>query len=179
MTECSRKVELKQLTGCFYQQRDQPGVFQAVEADLVPEPQLSLLNHDSHMTVTVEKFHDSPVDVKVLQEKSGADTYAREICLLRQTDGAVVQYGIVRICFRHLTGEVETAIRQKASPLGRILIDHDVLRKVKLLSLYRVEPAAPMLEAIGTDQSGELYGRTAIIFCDNEPAIELLEVVVV
>ena len=129
------------------------------------------------MTVTVEKFHSSPVVLKVLQEETRDDAYIREIQLVRQSDGQLVQYGIVRLNFRHLQADVQREIRNKSQPLGRILIEHDVLRRVELLALYRIEPSDRLTELMNLDAPETCFGRTAIIYCNDQPAIELLEIV--
>lgn len=170
-------VELDKLVGLFYDHVGQLGEFTRVAAADVPEPQRSLLNHDLHMTVTAEKFHSSPVDVVVLQEKIQPESYSREICLKRQSDGETVQYGIVRLNFRHLDSDVQSEIQQRKKPLGRILIDHNVLRRVKLLSLFEIKPASKLASELQLNSGGTCYGRTAIIFCNDELAIELLEIV--
>jgi chorismate-pyruvate lyase len=170
-------AELDALVGLFYSQTSELGKFESVDEDRLPEPQRSLLSHDFHMTVTVEKFHSSPVVLKVLQEETRDDAYIREIQLVRQSDGQLVQYGIVRLNFRHLQADVQREIRNKSQPLGRILIEHDVLRRVELLSLYRIEPSDRLTELMNLDAPETCFGRTAIIYCNDQPAIELLEIV--
>ena len=170
-------AELDKLVNLFYENNRELGEFRALPAAEIPEPQRSLLNHEMHMTVTVEKFHSSAVDVGVFREQRGAHSYCREICLKRQSDQRTVQYGIVRLNFRHLEPAVQQEIEQQGKPLGRILIEHDVLRRVKLLSLYSIEPSDHLAALVNSDASS-LFGRTAIIYCNEEPAIELLEIVI-
>src|SRR5262245_55563816 len=54
---------------------DSPQKPEAVEvpAAAVPQPYHRLLVHTHHMTVTVEKFYHSPVDVKVLNTRSNGN----------------------------------------------------------------------------------------------------------
>ena len=129
------------------------------------------------MTVTVEKFHSSSVQVDVIRERRLENSYCREICLRRTNDEQIVQYGIVRLNTEHLEKQVQREIEGKGKPLGRILIEHDVMRRVRLLALYQVIPTSHLQSMMETD-SEYLYGRTAVIYCNDEPAIELLEVVV-
>ena len=103
--------------------------------------------------------------------------YAREIVLRRQSDGQVVQYGIVRINLGYLSAEVREEVGSEKTPLGRILIQHDVLRQIRLFSLWKIAPTVRLLDALELDQPREIYGRTALITCNDEPAIELLEIV--
>ena len=174
----AHSIELEKLIGLFFGHADGLGKFNQVTADSIDEPHRSLLNHDHHMTVTVEKFHSSPVDVEVLQEKRVDNLYSREICLRKQSDDQIVQYGIVQLNFNHLEELVRNEITNRNRPLGRILIDHDVLRQVKLLSLYKIAPSDYLKSRLGCD-CDFVYGRTAIIFCNDEPAIELLEIVAI
>ena len=175
----SAKVELDSLLGIFFEDPSSLAGFTEVTADQIPEPFQALLNHDAHMTVTVEKYHSSQVDVQVLQTEKAGATYAREILLCRQTDQQVVQYGIVRLNFEHLGKHVQQEIESQQMPLGRVLIDHDVMRQVKLLSLYEVKPGPALVEALRIEAAATCFGRTAMIFCDDQPAIELLEIVTV
>lgn len=170
-------LELDNLIGEFFDNPLRLGEFAQRESSDVPDPFGLLLNHDFHMTVTVEKFHSSSVEVLVHRERRDGAVYSREICLRRESDRATVQYGIVRLDLRHLDTEVQDEILGHGKPLGRILIENDVMRRVKLLSLYEVKPS-PYLAEILDSKSSQVFGRTAIIYCNDEPAIELLEIVV-
>jgi chorismate-pyruvate lyase len=151
--------------------------FDQVSPADMPEVYRSLLDHDQHMTVTVESYHGCPVDVVVLEYSRRAEMYSRQILLTRQRDGRVVQFGIVRLRLDCLSGPVRTEIEARQIPLGRVLIAHDVLRKVELGKLWRVTPGPPLTRFFGLESPTVTYGRTAIIHCDGEPAVELLEIV--
>jgi hypothetical protein len=72
---------------------------------------------------------------------------------------------------------VRREVESQKVPLGRILIEHNVLRAVSLRRLYRVIPGDD-LRALFNMQPGQVtYGRTALIEFDGEPAVELLEIV--
>ena len=175
----SAKVELASLVSIFFDDAKMLGQFSQVDAEQIPEPQRSLLNHNVHMTVTVEKFHSSDVDVKVLETHSKSNVYSREILLTRQSDDFVVQYGIVRIHLEHLNDTVRQEVECRESPLGRILIKHDVMRFVELHSLFEIEAGEALASALNQELGHVCYGRTALIYCNSEPAIELLEIVTV
>ena len=131
------------LSGLFYDAAGELGIFHHVDPDELPEPFAALLNHDDHMTVTMEAFHGSLVSLKVLRDTITHNRYAREILLSRESDGEVVQYGIMQIDLDCLSAEMRQEIEAKQMPLGRILIRHNVLRHVELLKLWRVE-AGPL-----------------------------------
>jgi hypothetical protein len=70
-------------------------------------------------------------------------------------------------------------ILRKQSPLGAVLIKHDVLRRIKPRWFLRFPPNGPVLGLFGDVKSAEpAYGRIGTIYCNEEPAIELLEIVV-
>ncbi|MCA9139867.1 MAG: hypothetical protein KDB00_24005 [Planctomycetales bacterium] len=154
---------------------------QCVSVVDLPSPYNELLNHHAHMTVTVESHHGDRVDVVVHRhhrhQDSLGDWYVREITLKTHSAGKVVQYGIVRLNVNSLDRDVWQQIESRETPLGRVLIEHNVLRVVQLCELWKIT-AGPALAALLDSEPGDtLYGRTALIYCDGEPAIELLEVV--
>jgi chorismate-pyruvate lyase len=177
LTHDAAQVELAELLDLFYEHAAAVGEFLEVEPTEVPPLTRSLLNHEQHMTVTVERFHRCAVDVRVLRFKQTEEWYAREIVLERTTDRGVVQYGIVRLNLSLLADSVRNEILAADKPLGRVLIEHDVLRSVRLLSLQRIVAGPVLKEALGIEEGTVCYGRTAVIFCDEQPAIQLLEVV--
>ena len=169
--------DLEQLARLFYPSLAALGRFEKAALQSMPADFQRLLNHEHHMTVTVEEFHGCPVDVQVIDRHRTETHYARKILLVRQSDRTVVQYGIMRVHWRYLSAEVRAAIEDESIPLGRILIDHNVHRSIQLRELWRVTPGVELCHFFGLPPDGITYGRTALILCDNEPAIELLEIV--
>lgn len=171
------QVDLDQLLAIFHADPDAVGTFHSCSSEQFPPEARLLLAHDFHMTVTVEAFHRTLVDVRVLDRKRSSESYCREIVLTRRSDNAPVQYGIVRLHRHSLPLEVLAEIEAEQLPLGRVLINHGVLRSVKCLELWRVEPGSRLQQLLEIPPTEAVYGRTAIIFCDDVPAIELLEIV--
>lgn len=171
--------ELEQLARLFYPSLATLGDFTLVTSGDMPDYARRLLAHQEHMTVTVEAFHGSLVDVRVLENFTRDDHYARKILLSRQSDGVVVQFGLVRLDLRTIAPDVRAEIESRSKPLGRILIEHNVLRQVELLALWRIRPGEELrkLLALSPEQT-TIYGRSALIYCNGEPAVDLLEVVV-
>ncbi len=170
-------LELESLIGLFYADAAALGQFQSVARADTPPVYRALLHHEHHMTVTVENFHGGPVDVEVLETRTDGDRYARKILLRRQSDGAVVQFGIVRINLGIVDASVRQAIESQKLPLGRVLIEHGVLRKIHLLQLWRVRPGPDLCQMFTMRPDQATYGRTAVIECNGEAAVELLEIV--
>lgn len=207
-------TELESITAPFFPLAHL-GEFEVVGASQLPEDYQVLLAHDDHMTVTVEAFFNSLVDVRVLDVRHDGDFYRRISLLVCQSTGQVVQFGCVCIDLRALSDVVRREIESRRTPLGRVLIRHNVMRRVELRRLWRVKPGPVLCEHLGiqpADQNhreavsiedasdadcaspktppsharGEsaavtstqyIYGRTARIVVETQPAIQLLEIV--
>jgi len=158
---------------------DDFALLEAVAPGDVPEPHRSLLDHRSHMTVAMERFHAAAVELRVVAEADLADgRYAREILLAVPDVGGgparVVQHGIVRIDLGAVGGTTAGHIRRREEPLGRILLAAGALCEVQEVALLRVVPG-PHLRRLAVAR--ETYGRAAAISVAGRPAIELLEIV--
>jgi len=147
-----------------------------VHASALPEPYRGLLAHTHHMTVTMEALYGSPVDVHVLNADRLGDFYHRRIILTVQSTGRIVQYGLVRIDLSLCSPPVRSAILSQNTPLGRILIENNVLRRIEPTAFLRVDPGPTLTQALQLAKPTPLYGRTGVIFCDDRPAIAVLEV---
>ena len=188
--------DLRELVQLFYDRVEDLATFQSVQSGELPPVYADLLDHDHHMTVNVESHHGCPVDVHVLEYEMQGDIYLRKILLtcqpltcqpltgkpltgkpIKRTDHQVVMFGIVRLHTRYLDETVRSEIESRKIPLGRVLIEHDVLRRVELGKLWRVTPGLELQRHFKLDSPKVTFGRTAIIHCDDEPAIELVEIV--
>ncbi len=165
------------LTDLFFPSLDELGQFESIESSDLPEAYQSLLAHNDHMTVTLEAWHNSLVDIRVLAVQSEADSYARNTLLVLQRDASPVQMGIMRINLTGLPEVVRQEIEAQALPLGRIMIRHHLLRSVELCQLWRVTPGPELRLQLQLNDDTPIFGRTARILVDGQPAVELLEIV--
>lgn len=170
-------VDLETLVRLFYPSPDALGQFEAVSAADMPANYRGLLAHEHHMTVTVEAFHRCAVEVEVLASHVTQTHYARKILLRREPERQVVQFGIMRVDLRLLEPPVRREIEEQQTPLGHVLIRHGVLRSIHLASLWKVRPGSELQAHFAADPSAVTYGRTALIACNLQPAVELLEIV--
>jgi chorismate-pyruvate lyase len=168
---------LPELVGLFYERPEELGIFEPILSSQIPQPYRRLLAHNTHMTETVEGFHGCKVDVQVLASRRDNGFYSRKILLTRQSDGQVVQFGIPRLNMEYLDEEVRREIESETKPLGRVLIEHNVLREVQMVALWKVSPGPDLCRMFRLAAPQTVYGRTALIYCNGEPAIELLEIV--
>ena len=151
-----------------------------VQPEEIPHPDDELLVHHEHMTVALQRYHGSPVEVQVREEhlSEDGDFYTRMITLTpADAPDKVVEWGIVRLDFRYMDAAVRDEILRKEMPLGAILIKHDVHRRIKPRFFLRFPPGGPVLRLFGAAEQRPVYGRLGTIYCDGEPAIELLEIV--
>lgn len=152
-----------------------PGA-QPVAALDVPSPYRRLLVHPHHMTVTVEQFYGDKVNVRVLDTRTEQDEYSRKILLALKGSGKVVQFGIVRIDLNQLSPVVREKIVEGKTPLGRVLIEHNVLTQIHPTEFVKVSPNATLRGWFHMTKSEPLYGRLGVIAADGRPAIEVLEI---
>jgi len=168
---------LTTLLDLFPEGTDQPECL-LVPARSVPPPYDQLLVHRHHMTVTVEAFHGSRVDVRILDFHLTDEYYARKILLTKQSDGRVVQFGIARVWLRFCSPPVRNAILAGQTPLGRTMIEHNVLRRIAPIACLQVLPGPGPEAWFGLEAGGRItYGRLGVIYFDEQPAIEVLEIV--
>ncbi|QDU37629.1 hypothetical protein Mal4_19440 [Maioricimonas rarisocia] len=168
--------ELKRLTSPF---PDGPQLFERAEhiaASTTPEPYKQMLVHEHHMTVTMEKFHGCSVDVKILERAYDKDVYCRKIILTKEGTDVPVQFGIVRFNFEYVTDAVRKEIEQGDTPLGRVLINYNVLRHIDLNAILKVTAGPGLAGYLNMPEGATTYGRIATIFCNHQPAVDLLEV---
>ena len=168
--------ELNALTALFPEPEPLIACAEHVPAPALPRVYREMLAHEYHMTVTMEDYYKCPVDVKILKRRLEGDIYSREILLLKHGTDQVVQFGIVRLDLRYVTQQVRDEILSGDTPLGRVLINHDVLRHIHLGALLRITVGKPLARYLGIETGDVTYGRLATIFCNQLPAVDLLEI---
>ena len=116
--------------------------------------------------------HPSPLPLKAGGEGTRGAAPPRSALPL----GRVVQYGIVRFNFRYVTDAVRDEIIAGQIPLGRVLINHNVLRHIDLGAILEISVGPRLASLFNMPLGGVTYGRMATIFCNRQPAVDLLEV---
>jgi chorismate-pyruvate lyase len=170
------------LLGLFPDDTLRPADFEVVAADEVPAPYRLLLEHNYHMTVTLEAHYGTAVKLVVRERRHEGETYCRRLVLTvpAAAPGAeekVVLAGAMRIRLNHCVPEVRRRILEAETPLGRILIEHGVLRWLEPNAYFRLRLDDRLRRLFGAPPGATMtYGRLATIFCGGEPAVELLEV---
>lgn len=152
-----------------------PESIDIVYAKDMPEPYRTLLVHDRHMTVTLEEFWHSPVKVHVIDCREESALYTRKISLSNQS-GTPVEYGAVQIDLDCCSDDVRKQILARDTPLGRILIENNIMTHINCRLYFRLTPTPEIMLAYGLDNNEPLYGRFATVEFDSQPAMILMEV---
>jgi hypothetical protein len=168
--------ELNSLARLFPDERPLFDEVEHVPAALLPDAYRKMLAHDHHMTVTMESYYDCSVDVRVVDQRLDGDLYYRKILLFKSGTAIPVQFGIVRFDFQYVTPQVRHEILEGAIPLGRVLINHNVLRHIDLNALLQFRAGPALADYLQMPRGGVTYGRLATIFCNRRPAVDLLEI---
>jgi len=163
------------LYALFDDRTDRPEMI-PVTPEEMPEPYRQLLVHTHHMTVTVEGFYGQPVNVEVLETVLSKVEYGRKILLSLKETGEVVQFGMIEVDLSALSNTVGDEILAGKMPLGRVLIQNNVLRSIQPVAFFRVEPSAKLCEWFHLSEPQTTYGRLGVIYAGEQPAIEVLEI---
>ncbi len=166
---------LDDLYAFFPSTTDKPTT-ELIPAEQLPPCYRALLDHRHHMTVTVEQFYGDSVKVQVLDSVHHESIYARKILLALSQSGMVVQFGIVQIDLKRLHPEVQAKILEGRTPLGRVLIQHNVLRTVEPTGFFRVTLSEPMASWLQSSVGSITFGRIGLITADGLPAIRVVEI---
>jgi chorismate-pyruvate lyase len=157
---------------------ESPDRSQAVEVSSgdLPTPYHKLLVHTHHMTITVEQFYQSSVDVRVLNSRRSGHEYARKILLSTHDTRRVVQFGLVRINLGVCPELVRKEILEGKTPLGRVLIQHNMLRRIEPGAFLQVTLSPTMANWFGVESGTTTYGRVGVIYTGERPVVEVLEI---
>ena len=153
--------------------------WRAVEGSSLPEPQRRLLVHHGHMTIALGQHHRDPVELQVLDRRRRGEIYARRLVLTVPGKASPVLFGMMKIDLTATPAGAREEILSEKTPLGAILINYGVLRRIEPTLFLEIRPGPLLAEALKVTAADPLYGRLAIIHCGGVPAVQLLEVVIV
>jgi hypothetical protein len=149
-----------------------------VKAEEVPEPFHKLLVHEQHMTLTLTAHYGAFLELSVKEMHFEENLYSRKISLTIPRNNAIVEYGLVRLDLRYIPEPVWKEIFQQRTPLGEILLRHNILQRIQPKWFLKFEPESSILAWMKAPQRAEpYYGRLGTIYCNGEPAVEVLEIV--
>jgi hypothetical protein len=113
----------------------------------------------------------------VREAQLDGEAYRRRIVLRLADGGRIVEVGFVRIRLGYASKNVRERILERRTPLGDILIQADVLRRIEPRWFFEIDQHSPLLKDFDDPSLLRAFGRLGTIFCEDQPAIELLEIV--
>ncbi len=134
------------------------------------------------MTLVLEEHWRSPIDLHVMDYRQEGNAYTRKIFLTAAGPHSLenaneVELGVVRIRLDLLQPAVRDEILRRKSPLGAILVKHNVMRRIEPRWFVRLPARSELIGWFDQPAGSEAFGRVGVIHCDGEPAIDLLEIV--
>lgn len=134
--------------------------FSELDASQIPEPYASLLVHDGDMTSRLEAYHESALSVSPLRSSNDGKSYFREVLLTTTENDQPVEYGAIEITLKHLPEEVRPLVIEAKQPLGGLLNQYRIPYSSSPRAFLKIIPDGPIVEAFGSVESDELYGRS-------------------
>jgi len=149
-----------------------------LQYDLLPGESLptayqKLLVHGNHMTTTLENFYGQPVQVEVKKHQVQNSLYKRS-SLLYSPGVGVVEIGIVQMDLSSFSHEISNEILHGQKPLGKILIDHEEPRSVRVENYFKLKTSSSLEKAFSLS-TVFFYGRAMTIVCKTP--IRVVEII--
>ena len=148
-----------------------------VTAELMPEPDKSLLAHNRDMTSTLTRFHKDELKLDVLDRRLHDDHLARHIVLRTVGDHRPVEYGAIRIRLDGLDDVVRAKILDGKQPLGGILHEHQIGFASCPGGFFKIRPTDLIADVLELSDSDWLYGRCNCLSAEDGANIaEVVEI---
>ena len=166
------------LLSCFPEEGLLKTDLRVIAASEVPETHKELLVHEVHMTATLEKYFGCKLALNIKKTRHEDDDYSRQLVLHAGKNGPALMASIIRIHLQFFGQEITKEIIEGKIPLGRILIENVIQRRVESIAYLRVKMGSKLRAMFEVDdQYNVTFGRLARIICENEPAVEMLEII--
>jgi chorismate-pyruvate lyase len=147
----------------FYEESGLPmPAVNLIEGREVPPPYHRLLVHERDMTPTLEAAHGQSIHLQVLKYSLRDGVFSRQVLLVLE-DGAVVEFGAIKIYLAHLPDEVRRLVLERRQPLGSILQTQRVEHKSHPAAYLRVSADRFMQDALGLAKPTVLFGRCNVL----------------
>ena len=148
-----------------------------VAAEDVDEPYARLLVHKNDMTPTLEKYHNSKLHLDVLRQFSCGSTYSREVRLICDSTGEIVEYGAIMIFLDMFPENARRLIIDGEKPLGAILRDERIFHVSNPIAYFKVESDSVIQRVFNLNTRTHLFGRcNRISGVDDQPLAKIVEV---
>jgi hypothetical protein len=151
--------------------------FHPEPANGLPERDRRLLVHAQDMTSTLMSFHESPLEVEILQRHHENDLYLREVFLRTTTANVIVEYGVIAIALEQFSRLQQDAIEAGHTPLGALLHRFDIPFESSPIGFFSVSGAALAATPLRAAHHAKCYGRfNRLAKPAGEPLAWILEI---
>jgi hypothetical protein len=149
--------------------------FEEIDGASMPEPYRSLLVHNGDMTSRLERFHRSPMKLRVLHVERAGNEYRREVLLCAQDSGLPVEYGAIEIHLEAFPEELREQIVEGRLPLGGLLNRVGFVYGSSPRAFLRLLPDLSLSRLFGLENTFALYGRCNVLL--DQSGAELAHIV--
>ncbi len=152
----------------FYaqQEKDLPSV-NFLDESKVPDPQNSLLVHNSDMTSTLTRFHETELGLKVICSEHSDEYLIRMVVLERVDNGKPVEFGAIGIHLDKLDEAMREAVITEKGPFGGLLESYGVDFLSQPKGFFRISADELISDQLQEALHAGLYGRCNEL-TDNE-----------
>ncbi len=153
---------------------------EVIPARALLQPYRSLLDHQSDMTSTLEKFHGEPLVLRVLARRQVGNTLSRRVVLVGEESGKPVEFGAIRIDLESFPATARELIREGRRPLGALLAEFAIpyrSRPKLFLKVKTDQEIEAALEIAAEGSPPHLFGReNALLTADGRMLAEVIEI---
>lgn len=150
-------------------------IFEEIPGEAMPEPYKTLLVHEGDMTSRLEKFHHSPMKLRLLHVGRSTDAYQREVLLCARDSGLPVEYGAIEIHLEAFPEAISTEIVEGRVPLGGLLNRSGFAYYSRPRAFLRLLPDLTLCRLFGVEAASAFYGRCNTLL--REDGLELAQIV--
>ena len=180
MTGYSRReeeVDLLYPLNEFYETGSPLPTVERIESRQVPEPYRKLLVHRNDMTPTLERFHQQPIHLQILQRHHQGDVFSRQVLLLLNHSEKPVEFGAIKIYLDQFPARARELILECRRPLGSILSTEHISHTSYPRAYVRVTSDATIGAALSIGEAIPLYGRrNALVSSSRRTLAEIVEI---
>ncbi|MCZ6673253.1 MAG: hypothetical protein O7C75_09980 [Verrucomicrobia bacterium] len=133
--------------------------FELLPPEEMPQPQRELLTHSVDMTSTLADFHESALQVDLLQKKALKDVYIREVYLRTIYSEEIVEYGVIAIVLGSFEPEQRKVIEEAKEPLGGLLHQFKIEFKSAPICFFSLAEGAVTQNPVAGFGNEKYYGR--------------------
>jgi hypothetical protein len=149
----------------------------AVNGAEIPEPQRTLLVHETDMTPALEKFHGDEIHLRVIRSEEREGAYYREVVLQLGKSKEPVEFGAIKIYLKLFPQAAQRSILEEDLPLGTVLARFKVKHTSRPKAYLKIEADDFICHALSLKPGQTLYGRRNTLFDPQQrPLAEIVEI---